>query len=235
MSRRSVQRNLTELTRRGWVEKVDGKYRVTPSGDLVVDAHERYCNELATIERFSPILDAFSDVSHTPPPTALSSATMTTVTPGQPHGPLYQYLQTIKRFETERVRMLSPVLSRPLHEAHAELGMRGAHTELILSERLSERARRLNPREFDLLVSVAPLTMYCHPGPIEVGITIGNDRVLVCSYDDDRLTACLVATSSAMIEWACELFDRYRSQASEITTPLSFDTPTTGDVGLDGR
>ncbi len=235
MSRRSVQRNLTALTRRGWVEKVDGAYRVTTSGALVVEAHKRYSDELAAIDRFSPIVDAFSDVDHAPPPTALSSATVTTVTPGQPHGPLHQYLQAIERFETERVRMLSPVLSRPLHGAHAELGLGGAHTELILTEQLSERARRLNPREFDLLVSVAPLTVFRHPGPIEAGITIGDDRVLVCSYDDDRLTACLEATSSALIAWARELFDHYRSQASEITTPNSVASPTTGDVGLDGR
>lgn len=214
LSHRSVQRNLARLVERGWVEKRDGVYRPTTTGELVVAAHEAYCSSLSAVGTFEALFRTLPDSDHAPDPGWLGGATLVETTPEDPHAPVNHYVQSVRGFETDRVRMLSPVLSRLFHDAHASLALGGTHTELVLSEAMADRARELNPLEFDLLVATAPLDLYRHPGSIGVGLTLGEGRVLLGSYDEDgRMCACVESTSNELFEWAVVLYERYRDRA----------------------
>lgn len=192
-------------------------------GALVADRHGEYLETLAVLEEFEPFVAELPDREHAPDPRRLRGASLTAATPENPQAPVHEYVSRLKAFEAGRIRMLSPVLSRLFHEAHAELALRGVHTELIMSEAMIDRARELNPTEFAVVVTVGVLDLYRYPDEIGLGLTIGDDRLLAGAYDaDGHLAACLESTDAAVLAWADDLFDRYRNRSERVEPTDSF-------------
>lgn len=114
------------------------------------------------------------------------------------------------------------VLSRLFHDVHAELALGGTHTDLVLSTTTIERARDLNPAEFEIVVSVDVLDLYRYPGNLSFGLTLGERCTLLGAYDPDgRLHACVESTEPAFYRWGEQLFEQYREQSERIESPLS--------------
>lgn len=222
MSHRSVQRNLAQLTERGWVEKRDGTYRLTTTGALIADEHITYLDALSHIEEHNAFFENLPDREHAPDPRWLRDATLIAATAEDPQAPVHYYVKSVRAFNSDRVRMLSPVLSRLFHDAHATLALRGVHTELVLSAAMIERARELNPMEFELIVNLPVLDLYRHPDPIALGLTLGEQRALIGAYDErGQMQTCVEATNDALLGWANELYQRYRERAEIAPTPHS--------------
>lgn len=225
ISHRSIQRNLAQFVDREWAEKRDGAYHLTTLGTLVTDEHAAYIDTLDTLEEFAPFYRYLPDREHAPDRQWLQEATLVEATAENPQAPVQQYVEAVPEFETERIRMLSPVLSRLFHDAHADLAFRGVHTELVMSAALIQRARDLNPAEFDVVVSVDVLDLYRYDGEIDVGLTLGDQRLLMGAYDSQgQLQACLDSTNPDLLAWAERLFERYRERSERIdpTIPLPF-------------
>jgi predicted transcriptional regulator len=217
-SRRSVQRHLADFADRGWVETSGGTYRLTVTGALVAEAHAEYVATLDRIGEFAPLFDALDDREHAPDPAWLSEATLTVADEEAPHAPLHRYVRCVMRVDADRVRMLSPVLSRIFHEAHASLARRGVHTSLVMPAPVVERARERNPAEFVAVVGADVLTLYRSPEAFRFGLTLAGDRLLLAAYDDEkRLEALLEADGEAVAAWASDLFERYRDGATRVT------------------
>jgi predicted transcriptional regulator len=230
MSHRSVQRNLARLAERGWVEKRDGAYRLTTTGALVAEEHVTYLDALSHIEEHDTFFENLPDCEHAPDPRWLRDATLVTATAEDPQAPVHYYVKSVRAFESDRVRMLSPVLSRLFHDAHATLALRGVHTELVLSASMIERARELNPTEFEMVVSLPVLDLYRHPDPIPLSLTLGDRRALIGAYDEHgQMQTCVDASSGELLNWADDLYRRYRKRA-EIVEP-SLHLPFVGDNG----
>lgn len=230
LSRRSIQRHLSQFVEREWAAKSDGVYQPTVTGELVAEEHTTYLDTLEHIETFSSFYGHLPDRGHTPEPRWVDTAALATATTENPQAPVQHYLDHVREFDTDHIRMVSPVLSRMFHNAHAELAMDGVHTELVMSSTTIERARELNPTEFKLVVSVDVLDLYRYSGSISFGLTLGDNRILMGAYDDDgQLCACVASTNSDFCQWGQQLFERYRDQADKIEP--SFSLPfTLGDV-----
>ncbi|WP_435154283.1 helix-turn-helix transcriptional regulator [Haladaptatus sp. DFWS20] len=215
VSHRSVQRNLSEFANRGWVEKHDGVYELTTSGELVAQTHADYVDTLGTISAYDPFYRYLPDGDHAPDPAWLADATLVTASPDQPQAPVSQYVKRLRARQTETVRMLAPVLSRLYHDAHAELVLSGVDTELIMSPERIETARASNPLEFRL-VSRA-IDIYEHDGNVEFGLTLGDDWAFAGAYDDDgQLRALLECDEREFLNWAEALYREYRDRSSSI-------------------
>ena len=221
-SRRSVQRNLAQFVDRGWAEKADGAYRLTVTGELVTDEHVRYLDTLGRIEAYDSLFRHLPDRDHAPDPRWLADATLTEATSDNPQAPVHRYVASVREMDTDRVRMVSPVLSRLFHEAHAELAFDGVHTDLVMSAATVERARDLNPAEFAVVVNVGVLDLYRHPGPVEFGLTLGADRLLLGAYDDEgQLRTCVESDADELLAWGDRLFGRYRDASERVEPALS--------------
>lgn len=221
LSRRSVQRNLVAFVERGWVRKVDGEYRRTTTGTLVARIHTDYVDALDRVGRFAPFYEHLPDVDHAPDPSWLAGADLATATEADPHAALELYVSRVEELPDDRILMVSPVLSRPIHRAHEPLALDGVHTELVMTEKTVERARERNPAEFEVVATADVVDLYCHSGPIEVGLTVGNDRALVSAYDDDgNLRACVDADDDRLVEWATDRFERYRQESERVPGAL---------------
>ncbi|WP_101296428.1 helix-turn-helix transcriptional regulator [Halegenticoccus soli] len=221
VSRRTVQRNLSELGERGWAERGDGGYSLTTTGRLVAEEHASYVEALDLLAEFDPLYRHLPDRDHAPDPQWLRDATLVVAEPDNPQAPVHHYVTALRSFETRTIRMISPVLSRLFHDAHADLALRGVHTELVMSATTIERARSLNPAEFDAVVSAGVLDLYRYPDGVDFGLTLGDRRALVGAYDrDGQLRACLDATADEVLSWAETLFERYRSGAARVDPPI---------------
>jgi predicted transcriptional regulator len=216
-SRRSVQRNLAELADRGWVESSGGTYRLTVTGELVAEEHAEYVGSLSRIDDFAPFFRHLPDRDHAPDPTWLADAELAVSTAEDPHAPVHQYVRSVETFDADRVRMLSPVLSRLFHDAHASVGLRGVHTELVMPTRMVERARERNPIEFDVVTATDVLSLHRYPDSFGIGLTLGDERVLMGAYDDERRLRALVDSDESQFHaWASKLFDRYRERCGQL-------------------
>ncbi|MFC7166010.1 hypothetical protein ACFQLZ_09895 [Halospeciosus flavus] len=170
-------------------------------------------------------------MDHTPDPRWLESASLVTATKENPQAPVHEYLDRVREFDTDRIRMISPVLSRLFHDVHADLAMDGVHTELVLDADMVERARDLNPVEFKIVVSVGVLDLYRHPESIGFGLTLGDEQLLMGAYDDDgHLQACVHATNDEFLQWSTDLFERYRDESELVESPFSLPFPFRKDT-----
>lgn len=222
-ARRSVQRNLAAFAERGWVERGDGGYHLTTAGDLAATTHADYLDRLERLDRFAPLLRHL-DVDHAPPLSMLGDADLVVASPENPQAPVHAYVDHLKRFEGDTVRMCSPILSRIFHEAHASLARQGVHTALVLSEATAEKARQLNPLEFEAVLRVGVLDLYTHPDPVPFGLVVGKNRLLLAGYDEEgHLEACLASDDPDLVEWGNDCFDRYRERSVKVE--LSGDLP----------
>ena len=221
MARRSVQRNLAGFADRGWAEKRDGAYRLTVTGELVADEHAAYLDSLSRVGAFEAFYRHLPDADRAPDPRWLADASLTVAGSADPQAPVHRYVEAVRAFDTDRVRMVSPVLSRLFHQAHAELAFDGVHTDLVMSAATVARAREMNPAEFAAVTSVGVLDLYRHPGPVEVGLTLGDDRLVACAYDDDgHLHACVESDDPSLLRWGAALFERYRDESERVTASL---------------
>lgn len=221
LSRRSVQRHLGQFVERGWATDDGSTYRLTTTGELVVEEHATYLETLDRIERYRPFFGRLPDAEHAPDPRWVADATLVAATPENPQAPVREYIERVRTFDTGRVRMVSPVLSRMFHDVHAELAMDGVHTELVMAADTVERARELNPTEFEFVVGVDVLDLYRSPDVVAFGLTLGDRDVLMGAYDDDgHLGACVHATNAEFRQWGENLFERYRGRA-DLVEPSS--------------
>ena len=221
IARRSVQRNLAGFVDRGWAEKRDGAYRLTVTGRLAADEHATYLDSLDRIGEFEAFYRHLPDADHAPDPRLLADASLTVAGAADPQAPVHRYVETVRTFDTDRVRMVSPVLSRLFHEAHAELAFDGVHTDLVMAADTIARAREMNPTEFTAVTSVGVLDLYRHPGPVDVGLTLGDDRLVACAYDDDgHLRASVESDDPAFVRWGEDLFERYRGESERVKSSL---------------
>lgn len=215
VSRRSVQRNLSEFADRGWVEKRDGVYELTTTGELVARIHEEYVETLGAVSEYDSFYRHLPDANHAPNPLWVTDATLVTASPDQPQAPVSHYVKRLRARETTTIRMLAPVLSRLYHDAHAELVLSGVETELVMPPERIETARSSNPLEFRLVSRT--IDIYEHDGPVEFGLTLGDDWAFAGAYDDDgQLRALLECDDCDFFEWAETVYRRYRNRSSPI-------------------
>lgn len=218
MSHRSVQRNLSAFVERAWAEKRDGEYRLTTTGALIAARHAAYVDSLDLIDRFAPVLRHLPDAEHAPDPDWLADADLAVASPDRPQAPVNHYVTAVKSFSTRRIRMVAPVLSRLYHEAHARLVLRGVETELVMDRETVASARSLNPMEFAFVLRVDRFSLHEHPDPIRFGLTLGDDRALLGAYDDEgTLRACLDCDDPRFLDWAGDLYERYRAASRRVT------------------
>jgi predicted transcriptional regulator len=215
-SRRSVQRDLAAFAERGWVKTTGGTYRLTAVGDLVAARHAAYVDTLARIERVAPFYRHL-DRGHALDPDWLTDATLTVATEADPQAPVDRYVRCVEGLETERVRMLSPVLSRLFHEAHAPLGARGVHTDPVMPAPVIERARERDLAEFAAGVGSDGLSLWRSPESFRLGLTIADDLVPAGAYDEDRRLRALVESGDgALFDWAVDMFETYRDETEPV-------------------
>lgn len=216
-SRRSVQRNLAAFEDRGWVAKRDGDYHLTTKGDLTAREHREYVAAVEAIDG-NHLLYRHLPRAAAPEPRALDDATVVEAEPDHPQAPVSHYVSVVKSVDTDRIRMIAPVLSRLFHDAHAGRVVEGVRTDLVLDAETVAAAREKNPGEFATVVAVPGFALLRHADPISFGLTVADGRALLLAYDEEgQVAACADSSDAAFVAWANDVFEEFRDRSERVS------------------
>jgi predicted transcriptional regulator len=216
-SRRSIQRHLGAFEERGWVRTDEDRYALTTKGEVIARTHRESLESLETIETQGDLYEPLpTDVA--PDPALLTDATVVTADRDHPQAPVSHYASVVESVETDRFRMIAPVLSRIFHEVHADRVLDGVSIELVLDTETTTAPREKHPAEFATVVSVPRYQLYRHPPSIDFGLTVADERAVLLAYGDSgQVTACADSEHPEFLTWVESLFGRYRSGAKSVS------------------
>ncbi|MFC5972823.1 helix-turn-helix transcriptional regulator [Halomarina salina] len=218
-SRATVQRALSGLDERDWVDKHDGKYRLTGAGTFVLRAYHDLADVVETADEVGEPLSLLDTATDDLPIAALRSATATTATATTPHAPIERYASLLERTDIDELRGICPVLSPVFNEVHRPLFEAGVPIELVIDEETLAAAEELTPENHTVALESDSFTLYVADEALDFGASLFGDSAMVAAYDDQgRFRASLDSTDDALVDWTADLFEGYRDRAHVLET-----------------
>jgi predicted transcriptional regulator len=221
VSRSTVDRGLRELQAYGFVDRRNGGYAATVTGEAAHRAFRQFAERLRGLERMRSIL------RHVDPDDGLDASVLVDAEAyleGAPPPNNVAFQLSRCSGGAERVQSVTKTISRArsarrLHEAVVTHGVtfEGVYAVDIASflkawgaEDRQEMAATGNYRAF-VTDAETPFTvfLYHHSEHTDVCIFVYDD--------DDDLVGVIVTDDEAAVEWGEEYFERYRHDAIEIT------------------
>lgn len=211
--RTTLQRDLSQLERRGWIERTSSGYSTTTAGRLLVSEVGRTIETVETIENLSPFLEAVAD-SRTLDVTRLNDPVVTVPEPNQPHAPMNRLFETLRTTTGKRgfVPMISAGLLQNFQipcESSRDVSV------FVLSSETVASIREGNVQDGDDLVDGNRLRLLEYDGKLPYGLVIAGESVALVAYDDvGRIRALVDSNEQEALEWAEQVYGGYRSQAN---------------------
>ena len=218
-SRATVQRALSGLDERGWVDKRDGEYHLTGAGVFVLRAYHDLADVVETTDDVGEPLSLLDSVTDDLPVAALGTATATTATAKTPHAPIERYATLLERADVDRLRGICPVLSPVFNEVHRPLFESGVAIDLVIDERTLAAAEELTPENHAAALEADSFTLYVVGEDLDFGASLFGDWASVAAYDEQgQFRASLDASAGPLVDWAGDLFEGYCDRARVLET-----------------
>lgn len=222
LSRSATQRNLRELTDRGWVRRVDAGYTCTVGGRLVLAVYNDLTATVRLVEEYGESLEPLAEAGLSLSPAVLECATVTTATGNDPHAPIRHYVESVKELDLSWFRGVVPVVSPLFNEAHQPLLTARGDAELVLGSAAFSASQTEYEAEFDAALAAEELSLYVHPDPLSFGLSIVDDRIFLGAYEDGQFVACFEWSDPDIRAEALSAYETHRETAREIdATTLS--------------
>jgi predicted transcriptional regulator len=223
-SRSTVYKAIQELQANGLAERADGGYRATLFGRLAHEKHERLLAEWATLTDVEPV---FAQLPPDLPldPEVFAGATVIPVDPRAPDRPVDELEAFIA--ETDCVRSMSQVTRARYRKFAREHVCNGdIEVEMVVERSVVEYLLAEHTEELAELTDCEYVTHFQTEADLPFGLVVEDEprnRVAVTLYDDQKqMQALVLAESSAAHEWASDVYERYREDA----TPLPSGRPS---------
>ncbi|AFK19521.1 hypothetical protein HFX_1818 [Haloferax mediterranei ATCC 33500] len=207
-ARETAQRTLAGFCDRGWVEKADGLYRLTPGGEMVYDRYQELRTTVERAERMREFLTNAGSASDDIPSSVLDQMNITTAVSNDPHAPLNRYLTVLGDEPVDQFRGVAPIVSRVFNEsAEAVLG---EHTqmELIVDQSVLERSRTAYPEAFERARDLDQFELRITDEDLEFGLLLVDGHGVVAAYDEhNNMVALVDGDEPEVISWVEELYE----------------------------
>lgn len=218
VSRATVHRHTRLLTELSVIEKVDGRFRLTKPGTLLVDAITRFKREAGSALQLAPVLDLDGDEPMDVDIEAFAGATVTTAEQGDPYAPVSRFESLLRttdelRFVGSEVALMDPCLETILQlmEDGVEITFidRPSCTSYFFSEYPELSKESMGRANFTVLE---------HDGLPPYGVGLFTDRVAVSCYEQGSGTVrALIDTDAREArEWAESKFASFLREARPI-------------------
>lgn len=199
LSRRGVQRNLSALVDREWIERNESEYRLTTVGRLVASHYTDVLGVLVTIERCELFFAHLPDRDHAPNPNWLTDAEVVVADSSHPYAPMKYHAHIVHTCSTGLLRSLVPTLRRFHTIIYGGVPDRGIETELVLPRAVATLAGAEHPAEFEAALRLDTLDLCAYNGMVGLGLTLTDQGAIVSAYDGQgRLRACMHGTNPAL-------------------------------------
>lgn len=215
-SRTTVSRNLDALVERGWVEESGATYRATPGGELLASELRELLSTTATVDRLGPFFRWFPVDELDVEWEWFADAGVYASTSSDPYAPIDRHVERIETAADLRC-LLPQVGLRAMRALGRERD--GFEHELVVSPSVGETLRS-EEKYVEGRAAVSErgrLDVYVADRPVPVYLGLFDDCVQVGVSDGDGVPRALVETDDERVrEWAGDLYERHRSEA----TPL---------------
>lgn len=219
-SRSTVQRNLSVLEQRGWVNEASAGYTTTTVGRLLCEEFVAVSESADTIMRMAPFFEIVDnpekiDVKR------LTDALVMTPDLGQPTSLMNRLFNIFE--EADHVRGFLPVVS----SLSVELSRRAAATgdsvpecDYIISSDAFDTLRQqfgndgadggeINPPDH--------ISLQVYGGSLPYGLFVSDEQLALAAYDEiGRIEAVVESTSEDTIEWGERKYEEYRHQSTQL-------------------
>lgn len=214
-ARTTVSRATTALADGGWIERVDGAYRLTRSGRALTEAVLELLDTVDRIDDLGEFLRWLPAGVDAPDFHDAEDVEVTYSTPAAPYAPART--QTEILYTADRLRVLLPAIERDSTETLVEqVTDRGLTVESVVSPDVEAT---MESEEFAPLMRekgrTGRSTVYVAQDPCPFYLGLADDgRTQVGLADDDGLPrALLETTDDAVREWGEQIYQRYRDDA----------------------
>ena len=234
VSRSTVNRAIWDLEEAGLVEDADGEYRLTVSGRLLHEQYDRYEAEATAIAAANGLLQ------YLPQSTLINvdflrGADVFTVADPAPHVPATVLTEVIG--DAESVRGVSRSHAAPtVDEALRDVVARGGTIEVVFRDGVFDQIRSMYDWVTDRVASgdYRPHVVDDLPYGLVIAEQAAKqpaasepssadtpaDRTVYCLVVHDEresLAGIIVNDTDVAVEWATDVFERYRSEAASVT------------------
>ena len=197
-SRTSVHRHLTALAERGWVERADGRYRLTESGTRVQRVLADCTRRLESIDRFDPLLRQLDGTVPSDAAT-FADATLTVADDEHPYAPVDRYVDRLTTLANREPAALKAVLvtrCSVLRRALEGAFDAAATVDLVVAEPIVDDALVTRASE------TPALSLTTVPTRPDAALVVSDEWALLGAHDGQgRLVATADGDTDRFVSW----------------------------------
>lgn len=213
VSRTTAHRIARALADHGFVERIDGRYALTPFGEVAAAEVERVRTAFAAADRLRPFLDAVADTPFELDVSWFADSEVTTSGPGDPYAPVEQFMKLLS--ETDSLRGFDTTSVAPIFvdEIREEI-LDGMATSVVYLPTVAAQIAESYPEELADAMASNDLQLYTRES-LPFGLALFDDRVGLGAYDDrtGMLTVFVDTDDPRALAWGERLYEYYRDDA----------------------
>jgi predicted transcriptional regulator len=206
VSRSTAHRIINRFESMGVIDHEDGRYRLTPLGNVVAAETERATRTVAVANRLTPLLETFEAADERVELDVFDDASVTAPEPADPYLPLRRLLSLVE--ETSRIRELSPTTPEPAYQSVLLERVRdGLEAAVVYPASVVDHLRRQANTDLQAVVDDHGLDLRVGPLP-GFRLILADEHVYLGGYNDasTQLTVVADTDSPAAVEWAMRVF-----------------------------
>lgn len=230
-SRRTVKRTLDALEERGWVVEttVNGEYRISALGELVLDAYLDVVDRLSVADRLGPFLERIPADALDIDPLAFADAEVVVREEGKPYAPMDRVLEI--RRDASHIREVADIVQADSAQQLRERVESGElEAEVVLEAGVLDAVADHDgyAAEFEAALASDGATFYVFEGEVPFVFGLMDETVLLGVTDDMGVPGATVVSDRPEIRaWAVDRFESYRDRATELTPDQTPPVETT--------
>ena len=216
VSRATSHRFTQWLDEQGFVEKVDGRFRLTARGEAVTDEVLRFEANVLTVHQLAPLLEVICEEHQEFVIEPFVDAMVTRAEPDDPYRPVERFISLLRSSDTFRGFNTTHMAPLVLGEFHQQI-FEDTDTEIIYLPRTVEKLFETHPEHAREAIERGHLTLRTRD-ELPYGLAIFEDCVGIGGYDEDTGLMQVFVDTDAPI--ACEWADRVYASVRADSEPL---------------
>ncbi|XGI84488.1 helix-turn-helix transcriptional regulator [Halorutilales archaeon Cl-col2-1] len=215
-TKQGIRNNLDRLRQKGWIEKHDGRWRLTSVGGVHLDIFERCVSSCETVDRLRPFLRRIPQSSTEY--LDIQRLKQVEVEKGEPELPGVleeEFISILDDSDTYR-GIVGTVTPMRLRNVYSRLSERSIRAEVVMSDDLVRTVREMR---LDLLRKAAEherCELRKH-GDIPFNVAVFDSREVVLSVGNGYTEVMVRSEADSSVDWANSLIDDFEDEASRVT------------------
>ncbi|WP_123534590.1 helix-turn-helix transcriptional regulator [Halosimplex salinum] len=213
-SRSTVTRSLTALEDRGWIERDDRSYRLSPKGEVVTDEFLSLRDSVRAVDELSPFLQWFPYAEFPLDLSALREADITSAASPDPYAPARKQTELIETEDSFR-GFLPSLDIEGTRVVHEQIVNGGFEAEVVVPESVERTIASGEYAElFGEQLATGRLTVFVLDDDVPFYLGLAGDTVQIGVEDDEGFPRALLETTAESIrEWATDVYESHRERS----------------------